>query len=76
VKPRKHKPAQGQTIYLWRELGDRFSGERKYRVTAAPVTWYVLNATDNGEQKIITDSYPDLYDGELHVLEELDGLSR
>jgi hypothetical protein len=68
------KLKQGQKIYLWREIGNHNSEEREYRVTSVGPGWYNLNATDNGEHRLISDSHPDLDDKQLQVLEALDGL--
>jgi hypothetical protein len=76
MKPRNHKLAVGQEIYLWNEEGNPQSGERRYRVVAAPVTWYILEDVGTLKRRLIADTYSDLYDPLLHVLESVDMLPK
>ena len=71
---RGRKLKQGQRIYLWNQLGNRLSHEREYVVAYAGVGVYTLTDIMTGKPRLIADSYPDLFDKELQVMEKLDGL--
>ena len=68
------KLERGQEIYLWCVMGDKYSDKREYRVEFVGPAYYHLRATDNGERTVLTDSYPDLDDKGLQILERLDDL--